>query len=252
MIMKRLRKRKLKIKMVLLKFQCLNCKEMFDFDVGSAKFISKTKLEQEKLTICPKCNENQTKKLKTIQTSELEKLYTEYTEKAIRRQAIRRFKPGMLIAYPNIFGSDKQIELSIWGEKYTLIDLYCVNPFCKCENVYLNFFDQNCKKHVHYPKFAFQINYESGEIKETESISEWKAYETIEKFMQDLDLFKKRHEELKKEVQPYILKKFKNYFIPTRKLGRNEQCHCGSGKKYKKCCLERDTKKYGRRIRVPA
>lgn len=23
-------------------------------------------------------------------------------------------------------------------------------------------------------------------------------------------------------------------------LGRNEPCHCGSGKKYKKCCMEKD------------
>ncbi len=27
---------------------------------------------------------------------------------------------------------------------------------------------------------------------------------------------------------------------PVPKLGRNEPCHCGSGKKYKKCCLEKD------------
>jgi hypothetical protein len=25
-----------------------------------------------------------------------------------------------------------------------------------------------------------------------------------------------------------------------RQLGRNEPCHCGSGKKYKHCCLEKD------------
>jgi hypothetical protein len=25
--------------------------------------------------------------------------------------------------------------------------------------------------------------------------------------------------------------------------GRNEPCHCGSGKKYKHCCLEKDDKK---------
>lgn len=25
------------------------------------------------------------------------------------------------------------------------------------------------------------------------------------------------------------------------KIGRNESCPCGSGKKYKKCCLERDS-----------
>ena len=25
-------------------------------------------------------------------------------------------------------------------------------------------------------------------------------------------------------------------------LGRNEPCHCGSGKKYKKCCMAEDDK----------
>jgi preprotein translocase subunit SecA len=27
------------------------------------------------------------------------------------------------------------------------------------------------------------------------------------------------------------------YFRPTAKIGRNEPCPCGSGKKHKKCCL---------------
>jgi hypothetical protein len=26
----------------------------------------------------------------------------------------------------------------------------------------------------------------------------------------------------------------------TRHLGRNDPCHCGSGRKYKQCCLEKD------------
>ncbi len=25
-----------------------------------------------------------------------------------------------------------------------------------------------------------------------------------------------------------------------KKMGRNEPCHCGSGRKYKKCCLRKD------------
>ena len=25
-------------------------------------------------------------------------------------------------------------------------------------------------------------------------------------------------------------------------IGRNDLCHCGSGKKYKKCCLQNDSK----------
>lgn len=32
-------------------------------------------------------------------------------------------------------------------------------------------------------------------------------------------------------------------------LGRNEPCHCGSGKKYKKCCLEKDRQQQ-RNVRV--
>lgn len=27
------------------------------------------------------------------------------------------------------------------------------------------------------------------------------------------------------------------YFRDKPKIGRNEPCHCGSGKKYKKCCM---------------
>jgi hypothetical protein len=27
---------------------------------------------------------------------------------------------------------------------------------------------------------------------------------------------------------------------PHRRLGRNDPCHCGSGRKYKQCCLAKD------------
>ena len=36
-----------------------------------------------------------------------------------------------------------------------------------------------------------------------------------------------------------------------RKLGRNEPCYCGSGKKYKKCCLMKDLEELGRARKVP-
>ena len=31
--------------------------------------------------------------------------------------------------------------------------------------------------------------------------------------------------------------------VPTPRPGRNEPCHCGSGKKYKHCCLAKDEAK---------
>ncbi|MFI2856557.1 SEC-C metal-binding domain-containing protein [Paenibacillus sp. JSM ZJ436] len=34
------------------------------------------------------------------------------------------------------------------------------------------------------------------------------------------------------------------------KIGRNDACHCGSGKKYKKCCMEKDRRSGGPRRHV--
>ena len=28
--------------------------------------------------------------------------------------------------------------------------------------------------------------------------------------------------------------------LPEKTIGRNDPCHCGSGKKYKSCCLDKD------------
>lgn len=36
-----------------------------------------------------------------------------------------------------------------------------------------------------------------------------------------------------------------------KKLGRNKKCHCGSGKKYKKCCLDEDEKNFNRNMLDP-
>ena len=35
----------------------------------------------------------------------------------------------------------------------------------------------------------------------------------------------------------YSLNRFFMLPSPNAKLGRNDPCHCGSGKKYKKCCI---------------
>ena len=35
-------------------------------------------------------------------------------------------------------------------------------------------------------------------------------------------------------------KKSTEYVPPAQLPGRNDPCHCGSGKKYKKCCEEKD------------
>lgn len=38
--------------------------------------------------------------------------------------------------------------------------------------------------------------------------------------------------------------------VKMRKLGRNDPCYCGSGKKYKKCCLPKDIEEIGRQRKI--
>ncbi|MFW6401426.1 MAG: SEC-C metal-binding domain-containing protein [Desulfohalobiaceae bacterium] len=46
--------------------------------------------------------------------------------------------------------------------------------------------------------------------------------------------------ELPKEKPPRYIAQDQTVRRPVAKIGRNDPCHCGSGKKYKKCCLQKD------------
>ena len=45
---------------------------------------------------------------------------------------------------------------------------------------------------------------------------------------------------LTKELRKRLGIKLNPYIRPTPKISRNSKCPCGSGLKYKKCCLELD------------
>ncbi|WP_204661666.1 SEC-C metal-binding domain-containing protein [Fusibacter tunisiensis] len=40
--------------------------------------------------------------------------------------------------------------------------------------------------------------------------------------------------------QPFVYKSDEQNDVKKEKVGRNDPCPCGSGKKYKKCCLGKD------------
>lgn len=52
--------------------------------------------------------------------------------------------------------------------------------------------------------------------------------------------------------KPYSLNRKTEILKSLRKLGRNEPCHCGSGIKYKKCCLNKDIEETGKPKKVKA
>ncbi len=77
---------------------------------------------------------------------------------------------------------------------------------------------------------ASEINWEKLYFNMLDAKAEW-LY-NIESWAGILD--DERRREIKKE---YNISKT---VIKGEKIGRNDPCHCGSGKKYKKCCMAKD------------
>jgi len=153
-------------------------------------------------------------------------------------------RDGLMCAYNSVLPYGDQIFVSMRGKKYQIIDHFCLLPKCKCTDVTLDLVpagedpmtaDPWCSLQLRYVNKKWTVMEESPPpipLKEVRSAIE----------EQHPDYYKRlraRHEKMKKI---YLNCRSKHYSPPqpvnAEKAGRNDPCPCGSGKKYKKCCLK--------------
>lgn len=100
-------------------------------------------------------------------------------------------------------------------------------------------------KSVLEPKFIIIVCLYTGEYEvdynpQTDEQEIEMVYECfLEHLNKDLSLLRNRYLKMKGYGKKRIMRwraKHDRAFIYGRKIGRNEPCPCGSGKKYKKCC----------------
>lgn len=132
--------------------------------------------------------------------------------------------------------------------EYFLTESYCNDDKCDCRRVFINV--------LHKENIAATIGYGWEDISFYEK---WVGDRSLAKDVKGpvleagghqsehseeiLKLFKECM--LKDEVFIERLKRHYEMFksIKKKKVGRNESCPCGSGIKYKKCCLKKDIEK---------
>jgi len=152
---------------------------------------------------------------------------------------------GLMYAYNDVLPYGDQLLFTINEKQCIILDQYCLLPKCSCTDVILNIFSID-----KFGKPGEELCVVSLKYKK-------KKWETIEKYSPSLNLnavktaveaqhpniyklFKKRHVKLK---DIYAHRKKKHYSpkqeLQLSKVGRNDPCPCGSGKKYKKCCLKK-------------
>jgi len=154
---------------------------------------------------------------------------------------------GLMYAYNVVLPYGDQILVKIKGEEYLIVDQFCLLPKCKCTDATLDFVPAGEDAMKADPWCVFRLKYAKRHWAVMEDFPPPIPLEEIRTAIevQHPDFYKQlqiRHEKLKKI---YLNCRRKDYSPPQtvtgRKVGRNDLCPCGSGKKYKKCCLKSST-----------
>jgi len=131
------------------------------------------------------------------------------------------------------------------GVTYLVEDEYCLNPKCDCRNATLVFLqtdteteriEEACQIVVGFDGQIEQLNAYTCTPAEARALhASWVAQmdEPLPKTLADA------YAELKLVGERLVVEGTRPHRSPE-KVGRNDPCPCGSGKKYKKCCLDRD------------
>jgi hypothetical protein len=149
---------------------------------------------------------------------------------------------GAMVAYSDVFPFAKRIEFSYEQENWMVDDQYCCNPRCLCQEAVLSFLrlDEKMGKGLLQPTLSVSYRYPGGEAIRLEPeadprYSEQTLLESLKKARTDLDSLLARRQSLLRRLCGLTLKKH-TVDSPKSKIGRNDPCPCGSGKKWKKCC----------------
>jgi len=153
--------------------------------------------------------------------------------------------PTLMFFYNDAFPcSEFYAELN--GKNYIIFDTYCKNSTCPCTDVLLSFYEveQIEEKNETTLVAEYYYNYKTkkGKIETGSQALVSSILQRIYHNYRDPDsLFPKRSQ----VVKSLYLKSKRAYdkvrqARTTVKISRNQLCPCGSGKKYKRCCLKKD------------
>lgn len=150
----------------------------------------------------------------------------------------------------NLFWSDvcptarRDIYLGADDTMTVVQDDYCPNPTCTCREAHVSF------STLEGPAGMVTVKFDTGELdmspEEGWSLDElhaaWDAY--VARWPNYRSRLEERYERLRAAMHNAMRRKvgdFSEVSTPRRreaKVGRNEPCPCGSGRKYKRCCAK--------------
>jgi len=174
------------------------------------------------------------------------------------------FKNGALVCYHDVYPEDKNWCFSHRDQSFTVIDQYCPQPDCHCRDTVFTFYNSAVTNDASQSLFAVRLKEDGQFTEEERSVDRQEMEQIIKAFTLIMPDFKKemlsrlqkvkefgrmmiKERISKRQIQSLLehLSVKLKYYEPQQqpepalrktKVGRNEPCPCGSGKKYKRCC----------------
>lgn len=149
---------------------------------------------------------------------------------------------GLMYAYKDVLPYGDFLQVRLKGKECFIFDQYCLKTKCSCTDATMTFVsvDEDAGT-TEDELFTVRVNYRKKQWSTVEDQAIPADVETARSVMESQipDLYKKllkRHIQLKGIYAHCKKRHFKQQVqLPT--VGRNDPCPCGSGKKYKKCCM---------------
>jgi hypothetical protein len=153
-------------------------------------------------------------------------------------------RSSIMQAYNDVLPFAETMHVVVNGIEYVVLDQYCVKPGCRCTDALLNLLPITEKSGTADTTGVVIVDYQSKAWKPLENDRLPCNVATIAHLIEGTnpDLYGKlpaRHKKLR-AIYAHCRKREQASLPdnhPVRAVGRNDPCPCGSGKKFKKCCL---------------
>lgn len=166
--------------------------------------------------------------------------------------------PGELVGFAEVFPWGCPLEFALEGVLWTVDEQYCVEPRCTCKEAMLLFLrDSEVPGKVLTQPPALRYNYKTRAVSvpgvwPANAPSKTDLVQALEQATPSLQLqlnlrhsilenlyLRKEASQLRGKIAEIKQSIDSMATLPARalKIGRNAPCPCGSGKKYKHCCL---------------
>jgi len=154
---------------------------------------------------------------------------------------------GLMSAYNDVLPYGDQLFVTIDGKECIILDQYCLLPKCSCTDTTLNIMSIDKVGKTGKELCTVSVNYRKKQWKTIEDPPFPVTVKTVRTAIEDqlpniYNRLLKRHIKLK-VIYGYCKKRHysSRQELQLPKVGRNDPCPCGSGKKYKKCCLRKSS-----------